>query len=201
METAVLAALLGVGLSIASGLRAFLPLLLAALAARFGWFGLDFGQQFAWLHSDLALWALGLATVVEIAADKIPAVDHALDAVGFLVRPGAAALGAMAVFSDADPALYPLIALIAVPTALGTQTIKAGARAVSTPATAGVGNPILSVGEDVAATVATLLSLLAPVLVPLLLIAAAIGGWSLWRLIRKLRRPVNSGVAPRAGPG
>lgn len=189
METAVLAALLGIGLSIASGLRAFLPLLLAALAARFGWFGLDFGQQFAWLHSDLALWALGLATVSEIAADKIPAVDHALDAVGFLVRPGAAALGAMAVFSDADPALYPLIALIAVPTALGTQTLKAGTRAVSTPATAGVGNPVLSTLEDVGAIFTTLLSMLAPVLVPVLLLIVLGAGWALWRLIRRLRRP------------
>lgn len=187
METAVLAALLGVGLAIATGLRAFLPLLLAAVAARFEWFGLDFGQQFAWLHSNLALWALGLATVVEIAADKIPAVDHALDSVGFLLRPAAGALGAMAVFSNADPALYPLITLIAVPAALGTQTIKAGARAVSTPATGGLGNPILSVGEDIGALITSLIAMLAPILVPLLLLAMLGAGWLLWRLIQKVR--------------
>lgn len=188
METAVLAALLGVGLSMATGLRAFLPLLMAALAARFGWFGLEFGQQFAWLHSDLALWSLCLATLVEIAADKIPVVDHALDSVGFLLRPAVAALGAMAVFSHADPALYPLISLIAVPAALGAQTIKAGTRAVSTPTTAGLGNPALSIGEDITSFFTSLLSILAPILVPLLLIAMIGAGWLLLRLVRKYRR-------------
>ena len=34
----------------------------------------------------------GLATLIEIVGDKIPAVDHALDALSTLLRPAAGAL-------------------------------------------------------------------------------------------------------------
>ena len=39
MQTWVLPALLGLGLAAATGLRTFLPLLMLAVVARFGWFG------------------------------------------------------------------------------------------------------------------------------------------------------------------
>ena len=51
-----------------------------------------------WLAHDFALVALGVATVVEIAADKIPVVDHVLDVLGLAVRPAAAWLASYAVF-------------------------------------------------------------------------------------------------------
>jgi hypothetical protein len=123
---------------------------------------------------------------VEVAADKIPAVDHVLDVIGTFVRPVAGGLAAAAVFQSADPAVATLLGMIVgAPTAFGFHAIKAGARATSSLATMGVGNPVLSVIEDLLSAVLTILSLLAPVLVPLMLIVLAILLWKLYKAIRQ----------------
>ena len=70
---------LGVGLAAATGFRVFLPLLVAALAARFG--NLPLNDTFAWLASAPALFTLGAAAVLETLAYYIPGVDHALDVI------------------------------------------------------------------------------------------------------------------------
>src|SRR4051812_11875961 len=90
-----LALLSGIGIAAACGLRAFLPLFVVGLAAHAGILHLHAGSE--WLASDKALWALGAATLFEIAGDKIPVVDHALDAVGTVLRPAAALVGGFAV--------------------------------------------------------------------------------------------------------
>ncbi|RYG64909.1 DUF4126 domain-containing protein, partial [bacterium] len=145
----VTAALLGVGLAATSGLRTFLPLLLLAGAVKFGLFGVSLGQSYAWLASDSALIALLLATIFEVAGDKIPVVDHGLDVVGTVLRPIAGALSVAAVWYGTDPATAALVGLIVgAPLAFGMHSAKAGTRAGSTAATAGVGNPFISVLED-----------------------------------------------------
>src|SRR5215471_7021247 len=80
----VLAVMTGVALAAACGLRAFLPLLVAGVASRFGL--LSLGPNFTWLGENPALVALGLATVLEMVGDKIPVVDHALDVAGTVIR-------------------------------------------------------------------------------------------------------------------
>ena len=62
---------LGIALAACCGLRAFLPLFVAAMAARAGTPGL-LGEHFTWLESTPALVGLGVAVIVEMAADKIP---------------------------------------------------------------------------------------------------------------------------------
>src|SRR5262245_25328093 len=74
-----MALLSGVALAAVCGLRAFLPPLAVGLAARFGLLELDL--RVAWLAGDPALVAFGFAAVLEIAADKVSVVDHALDLV------------------------------------------------------------------------------------------------------------------------
>jgi hypothetical protein len=182
---ALSAALLGVGLAASSGLRAFLPLLLACLAAKTGLFGLNLIGNFAWLASDTALIALTIASVIEIAGDKIPIVDHGLDAIGTVLRPGAGALVAAAVWNQNDPATAALMGLIfGAPLALGLHAAKSGTRGASTVTTAGLGNPILSVLEDFAALFLGLVALLAPLLIPLLLVAIVFLGWKMARRFR-----------------
>lgn len=182
------AALLGVGLAATSGLRTFLPLLLLAGAAKFGWFGIDLGASYTWLASDVALIALLLATIFEVAADKIPFVDHGLDAAGTLLRPIAGAVAVAAVWNGTDPAVAALVGLIVgAPLALGMHTAKAGTRAGSTAATAGVGNPILSFLEDGMALFLAVTALLAPLLVPLLLLLVLLGLWGIYRMAKRLR--------------
>nr|WP_262422970.1 DUF4126 domain-containing protein [Brevundimonas denitrificans] len=115
----IVPALLGLGLAASTGLRTFLPLLMLALAARFGWFGIQLNEQMQWLHSDAAVAALGVAAVAEFTADKVPVVDNALSGVGLIVRPLAAALAAGSLFVGVDPLLAAVAGIIVgAPTAL-----------------------------------------------------------------------------------
>ncbi|WGM38157.1 DUF4126 domain-containing protein [Caulobacter sp. NIBR1757] len=190
METWILPALLGVGLAAATGFRTFLPLLGLGLAAKFQLFGMQLADAMSWLDSTPALIALGLATVIELAADKIPAVDHALSAVGTIIRPIAGAVAAGAAFSNFDPMVAAIAGLIiGAPTALAFHAAQAGTRVVSTSTTLGLANPFISVGEDIAAIFTTLLAMLAPVLIPLLLAVMLLALWSLWRFVRRGRQP------------
>ena len=164
---------------------AFLPLLALAIAFRFQFFGLQPTGSFAWLSSDLALAALAIATVVEIAGDKIPLVDHALDSVGTLIRPAAGALAAGAVFNAQDPATGALLGLIlGAPLALGVHGAKAGARGASTVGTFGFANPLVSVIEDVVVVATVAAAFFVPALIPLLLLVAA---WLVWKIYRSIR--------------
>jgi len=191
--------LLGLGLAASSGLNTFLPLFMLAGAAKFHLFGIALSGSFAWLGSGAALGVLALATIFEIAADKIPVMDHVLDAVGTVARPAAGALAAASVFSGADPTTAAVLGLIVgAPVAFGFHAAKAGTRAASTTTTFGVANPVLSILEDAAAFFLTLIALIFPFLVPLLLVALV---FAFWRLYQKARRhlPFNRKGAPLDG--
>ena len=186
MDTWILPALLGLGLAASAGLKTFVPLLVMAVAARFHLFGLALSGHFAWLESTGALVALGLATAVELAADKIPFVDHALSLFGTVARPAAGALAAAAAFSGLDPTTAAIAGLIiGAPTALAVHSAQATTRLASTAATGGLANPAVSFVEDVAAFGGSILALAAPLLVP---VALAIAGFMAWRLVAAARR-------------
>jgi hypothetical protein len=182
----ILPALLGIGLAASAGLRTFLPLLLVGLAARFGWFGFEPNGAMAWLGSWPALLALSIATAAEFIGDKIPMVDHALSAVGTVSRPAAGALAAASAFHLADPGTAALAGLIVgAPTAFAFHTAQTGTRVASTATTAGFGNPIVSLVEDVLAVVTVLIAFLAPILIP---IVAAVALYVVWRMVRAVKR-------------
>lgn len=182
----VIPALLGLGLAASTGLRTFLPLLMLALAARFGWFGVELNEQMRWLHADAAIAALGVAAAVEFTADKVPVLDNALSSLGLVVRPLAAALAAGSLFVGVDPLLAAVAGIIVgAPTALAFNAAQGGLRLASTAATGGLGNPVVSLLEDVLAFFTALLALLAPVLVPVFLVILAL---IVGRAARGLRR-------------
>ncbi len=186
--------LLALGLAASSGLNTFMPLLLLAGAAKFHLFGIETSSTFAWLGTNVALGVLALATMVEVAADKIPVVDHGLDAFGTFARPLAGALAAASVFSGADATTAAVLGLIVgAPVALGVHTAKAGTRAVSSATTFGFGNPVLSVLEDSMAVLLTMTAFVAPLLVPLLLIIIAFGFWKLFQKARRHLAPRGTG--------
>jgi hypothetical protein len=86
----LIAAAAGVVLAASAGLRAFMPLFAAGLASRtLDW---ELASSMQWLSSDAALVSLGVATVAEVIADKIPVVDHVLDAIHTVLGPIAGAL-------------------------------------------------------------------------------------------------------------
>ena len=154
LQTWVLPALLGLGLASATGLRTFLPLLMLALAARFGLFGVQAERADGLAGVDWpAIAALGVAAVVEFAGDKIPAVDHGLNAWASVTRPVAGAVAAGSVFAGVDPTTAAIAGIIVgAPTAFAFNAAQGGARLTSTATTGGLGNPVVSFIEDVLAS-------------------------------------------------
>ena len=159
------------GLAGSAGLNAYIPLLMVALAARFP---LDNPLIKLQAPYDLlgSWWAIGLIAVllvVEIVADKIPAVDTVNDGIQTFIRPAAGAIlfaGSANVITD----VHPILALGAgLLVAGGVHATKTAARPVVTVSTAGVGNPIVSTLEDITAFVVSLLAILLPIIAALLL--------------------------------
>jgi hypothetical protein len=182
--TVLVSVLAGVSLAAATGIRAFLPLLVVSVAARAGLVTLHEGVEF--LAGDAALAALVVATLVEMAADKIPLVDHFLDMVAVVVRPGAAVLAGVALFADLPEPVSTGLAVLMGVIALGANLEKAKVRAGSTAMTAGIGNPFLSIFEDFVSGVLAVLAVLAPLLAAVVTLGLTV---LLWRLVRRLRRP------------
>jgi hypothetical protein len=156
---------LGIALAAAAGLRAWLPMLAAGALARLG--VLELGSSFRFLASDQALVVFGVATLIELVGDKVPAVDHALDLVGTPLRPLAGAVLAASVLGTVtDPLTSTLLGIaVGAPTALVPHVAKSALRAVSTTATAGLANPALSFIEDALTVVLLILALLVPLAV------------------------------------
>jgi uncharacterized membrane protein len=165
----VLALAAGIGVAAACGLRAFLPLLILGGAGRFGF--VELHPSVSWLAHDPALIALTVATVLEILGDKIPAVDHALDAVGTLLRPAAGFLAGFALLVHWPEPWGALIALILGGGTLAVHALKSKVRLGSTLTTLGLGNPVLSVIEDFTVAGLVILAILVPLIMLLTMIA------------------------------
>ncbi len=161
METTFVSIAIGVGLAAACGFRIFVPLLIISAAARGG--HLDLAEGFQWMGTTPALIAFGSATALEIAAYYIPFFDNLMDTAA---TPSAVVAGVMATASqvaDLDPLLGWSVAIIAGGGAAGTvQGLTAVTRQISSVATAGFGNPVLSTAEAGASIVMTVLSILLP---------------------------------------
>ena len=156
---------LAIALAATAGIRAWLPLLLAGLLTRAGF--LELGASFAFLASTRALVVLAVASVLEILGDKIPAVDHALDALGTPLKLGAGALLAAAALGTVSDPLTATILGVAVgaPTALVPHAAKSLLRVASTAVTGGLANPVLSFLEDALTVAVFALAVLVPIAV------------------------------------
>lgn len=192
--------LVGSGLAAAAGLNAWMPLFLVGLADRLTGF-VDLPAAWSWLSSDIALWVTGILLVVELVADKIPAVDSINDAIQTVIRPasGGIAFGAGAsaetVSVDDPSALFaggawvPIVIGIAI--ALGIHLLKAAVRPVANVATAGVAAPLLSTAENVSAFALVFFAVFVPVIAGLLVAALVVAGVALARRVRRRRRAVS----------
>jgi hypothetical protein len=166
MET-LLAAGTGVGLSSVAGIRAYLPLALVGLFARFGFF--DLPAPFNLLENWLVVGALLVLALVESGLDKVPALDSILDIVQTPIRIVAGAiLFAAALEAGLSTGAIPELAVGgAISGAVAVS--KALLRPSANVATAGVSAPFLSGCEDVVALVGGIIAVLIPI-VSLLLV-------------------------------
>ncbi len=160
---------LAIALAASAGLRAWLPLLLAGGLARLG--VLDLGPSFQFLASNKALLVLGAAALLEIVGDKVPVVDHTLDAIGTVLRPAAGAVLAASVLGTVSDPLTSMVlgVVVGAPSALVPHAAKSALRATSTAVTAGLANPLLSLVEDAVAILTFVLAVLVPLAVVALL--------------------------------
>lgn len=176
----LLAGIVGIGLAAACGLRAFLPVLGLALAARAGW--VELGESFAWLASWPAIVALSLATAVEVSGSLVPYLAHVLDA---LAAPVACAAGAFVVASQAgahgfgpeitssQPLLEWSAALVAGGGVAGAvHAASATLRGAVSAASAGIAAPVYGAMETAAGVVASILAFVLPLVFALLTVAA-----------------------------
>jgi hypothetical protein len=184
-----LAIAVGVALAACSGLRAFLPLLAAGVLARTGHFPL--AEKLDWLQSTPALVALSVAALVELFADKVPALDHALDVASTPLRTVAGAIVAVAALGHCFPSWAAVLlgTVAGASTALSVHATKATVRAGSTLTTAGAANPVLSLIEDAACAVVSFLAPVFAVIAILVATAALVFLFFAGRaLLRRLRR-------------
>lgn len=208
----LLAAIVGVGLAAACGLRAFVPVLGLALASKAGW--VQLGPGVAWLGSWPAIAGLTLACSVEILGSIVPAVNHALDALAAPVAtvaggvvmasqlgsvPGLPDLGVVQVASI-DPMLTWGAALIAgggIAAAVhaGSATARAGSSALS----GGLLSPIYGLIESLASIAASVLAFVVPVLFAIVLgfVATVLIVAAIWWFRRRSRRSEAQPVAVR----
>ncbi|MFC4225223.1 DUF4126 domain-containing protein [Lysinibacter cavernae] len=199
--------LTGASLALAAGLNAYIPLLAIGLLSRFTDF-IALPTTWSWIESDIALIVIGVLLVIELIADKIPAVDTVNDVIQTIIRPASGGIvfgsGANAsTVAVADPSAFfennqwvPVA--IGVGLALITHLVKTGFRIAATAMFVGFASPLLSTFEDGVSAVGSFLALFAPVLAALLLIGAIIGIVMLWRK-RKEKTRQNRAVANLTG--
>jgi hypothetical protein len=193
----VLEVLTGTGLAAAAGMNAYIPLLVVGVAHRFFPDAMQLPDGWAWLSNGWVLGIIAVLLIVEVIADKIPAVDSVNDVIQSIVRPtaGGLAFGSSSTASTiavTDPAAFfasnqwvPIV--VGAVIALTVHTAKAITRPAANVATAGAAAPVVSTIEDVGAIGISLLAIVAPVLVLVALAMLALLGWSLWRTARRRR--------------
>lgn len=179
--------LTALGLSIPAGLNAYIPLLAVALAQRFDW--LELREPFDILGSWWMITIIAVLLVVEVVADKVPAVDHVNDIVQSVVRPAAGGIVAVAGSGSASEVSPWVLILMGVIFAGGIHAAKATTRTVVNATTAGVGAPVMSTAEDTGAVAISAIAIAIPILI-VFVIAAIIFGmwWWFWRRERTKRR-------------
>jgi uncharacterized membrane protein len=111
--------LTALGLSIPAGLNAYIPLMTVALAERFGWLSLR--EPLDILGSWWMIPIIAVLLVIEIVADKIPAVDHANDVIQSVIRPAAGGIVAVAGSGSGSTASTWVLVLMGVDVAPRTR--------------------------------------------------------------------------------
>ena len=186
LETAAGSVLAAFGLSGAAGLNPWLPLFASALLARFD--VVELAAPFDTLSSTLGLVLLALLMVADFVGDKVPLVDHALHLAGAVVAPVSGAIlfaGQTGLETDL-PTLAAV--LLGGATAGSIHAGRTAVRPVSTATTGGVGNPLLSLGEDLTSLLLVVAAFVLPLLALVLLLALAVTFLSARRRFRRQRR-------------
>jgi hypothetical protein len=179
------AILTGIGLAMPAGLNAYIPLLALALADRATTM-VTLQSPYDSLSSNVGIAILLVLLTIEIAVDKVPGLDHANDLIQSFIRPAAGAIVALASTSGIVSVSPVLMLFLGVLLAGSVNAVKVTTRPAVTVGTAGVFNPLVSLGEDAVATLASVVAIFLPLLVIVILAMFVV---SSILLIRRIRRP------------
>jgi hypothetical protein len=180
------AILTGIGLAAPAGLNAYIPLLVLALADR-ATTRVTLNAPYDALSSNIGIAIIVILLTIEVAVDKVPGLDHLNDLVQSFIRPAAGAIVAVASTSGivtVNPAVMVLLGLVL---AGSVNMVKVTTRPAVTVGTAGVFNPVVSIAEDVIATLASVVAIFLPALVLLILAIFAVSSILLVRRFRGSR--------------
>lgn len=175
--------LTALGLSIPAGLNAYIPLLAVSLAQQFGW--LELKEPFNVMGEWWMIAIIAVLLVIEIVADKVPAVDHINDVIQTFIRPAAGGIVAVAAAGSTTNVSPWLLVLAGVLLAGGVHAAKATTRPAVNVTTAGMGAPVVSIAEDIGAVIMTVIAFVAPVLVAFFAAGLVYTFWRLWQ--RKMK--------------
>ena len=174
------------GLSASAGLNAYIPLLIVGLIGRYTEL-MKLNAPWDTLSNPWIILMLSGLVIIEMLADKLPAINHLNDLIQTLIRPaaGAVAFAASAnVVTDVSPVLALACGLLV---AGSVHVAKAGAvRPMVTATTAGAGNIPVSIAEDIVSTVLSILAIVLPILVGTLMVVLA--AFLIWWLYRRANR-------------
>jgi hypothetical protein len=177
------------GLSAASGLNAYIPLLVIGLLARFTNL-IHLNEPYDVLTHPVVLIVLAILAVLDFIGDKIPAVDHVLHLFGLVIHPVAGAILFLAANSETGTVNPVLAAVCGLVLAGGIHAARATARPVATATTAGVANPLVSFAEDVVALTLSVLAVVVPLVAALLVLSLIVAlVWFVHRLRRRRATP------------
>ncbi len=174
------------GLSASAGLNAYIPLLVVGVVAHYtDWIKLE--APWDTLSNPWVLIVVGMLLIIEMLADKIPAVNHINDIIQTVIRPAAGAV-VFAASAQVITDVHPVLALICGLLVAGSvHAVKAGAvRPAVTATTGGTANVPVSILEDVVATVMSILAIILPILVGVFIcLFVALIIWWLWRRAKR----------------
>jgi len=178
------------GLSASAGLNAYIPLLVVGLIGHYFPNMMKLNQPWDTLANPWIILMLCVLVIIEMLADKIPAVNHINDLIQTFIRPAAGAI-AFAASANVVSDVHPVLALAAGLLISGTVHLtKAGVvRPAVTATTGGTGNVPVSIAEDVTSTVLSIVAVIVPVLVGTLLIVLA--SFIVWRIWLRMNRETN----------
>ena len=158
------------GLSASAGLNAYIPLLVVGLLAHYTDL-INLTKPWDTLANPWIILMLCILVIIEMLADKIPAVNHLNDLVQTIIRPTAGAI-AFAASAHVVTNVHPVLALACGLLVAGTVHVaKAGVmRPMVTATTGGIANTPVSIAEDLTSTLLSILAVVLPVIVGTLMI-------------------------------
>ena len=178
------------GLAGSAGLNAYIPLLMVAVAAHYPLNNplVKLAEPYDMLGSPWAIALLSVLLVIEMTVDKVPAIDSLNDILQTFIRPAAGAFlfaASANVITDISPVLTIAAGILV---AGGVHATKVIARPAVTATTAGTGNWLVSLIEDITAFAISLMAILLPLLAGMFVLAVGVLVLVIWRRRRRKKQ-------------